>query len=197
MIAAEPRCRGMAAHPTLPGNPPKIERTGIDPFRQNLTDLKDAAEVALPKLLALVNDALLAADKSTMVQLGVCLLGEGYLLAGRLEEAHARAEEALSFAQTRRERAYEATTLRLLGEIDARRDPPLIESAEEHYHRALALASELEMRPLVAHCHLGLSKLYRRINKRDQGQGHLATAKAMYRELGMTYWPERASAEFE
>jgi class 3 adenylate cyclase/tetratricopeptide (TPR) repeat protein len=129
--------------------------------------------------------------------LWVSLLGEGYLLAGRFEEAHARAEEALSFAQTHRERAYEATALRLLGEIDARRDPPLSESAEEHYHRALALASELEMRPLVAHCHLGLGKLYRRTNKRDEVQEHLATATAMYRELGMTYWLERASAEFE
>ena len=31
-----------------------------------------------------------------------------------------------------------------------------------HYGRALARADELGMRPLVAHCHLGLGKLYRR-----------------------------------
>jgi class 3 adenylate cyclase/tetratricopeptide (TPR) repeat protein len=127
--------------------------------------------------------------------LWVSLLGEGYLLAGRLEEAHARAEDALSFAQTHRERAYEATALRLLGEIHARRDPPLRELAKEHYHRALALASKLDMRPLVAHCHFGLGTLHRRTEKRDDAHEHLATATTMYREMGMTYWLEKAEAE--
>ena len=51
------------------------------------------------------------------------------------------------------------------------------------------------MRPLVAHCHLGLGNLYRRTDKREQARGHLATATAMYREMGMTYWLEKAEAE--
>jgi len=49
----------------------------------------------------------------------------------------------------------------------------------------------LGMRPLVAHCHLGLCKLYRRTDKREQAQEHL-TVTTMYREMGMTYWPEKA-----
>ena len=51
------------------------------------------------------------------------------------------------------------------------------------------------MRPLVAHCHLGLGRLYRRTAKREQAQEHLATATTMYREMGMTYWLEKAEAE--
>jgi hypothetical protein len=51
------------------------------------------------------------------------------------------------------------------------------------------------MRPLVAHCHLGLGKLYRRTNKREQAREHLTTATTMYREMGMTYWLEKAEAE--
>jgi hypothetical protein len=51
------------------------------------------------------------------------------------------------------------------------------------------------MRPLVAHCHLGLGKLYYRTDKRDQAQGHLATAVTMYREMGMRFWLEKAEAE--
>jgi hypothetical protein len=51
------------------------------------------------------------------------------------------------------------------------------------------------MRPLVAHCHLGLGKLYRRTDKREQAQVHLTTAATMYREMGMTYWLEKAEAE--
>ena len=51
------------------------------------------------------------------------------------------------------------------------------------------------MRPLVAHCHLGLGKLYQRTGKRDPAQEHLTTATTMYRETGMTYWLEKADAE--
>jgi hypothetical protein len=52
-------------------------------------------------------------------------------------------------------------------------------------------ASELEMRPLVAHCHLGLGRLYRRTGEREQAQEHLTTATAIYGEMGMTYWLEK------
>ena len=48
-------------------------------------------------------------------------------------------------------------------------------------------------RPLVAHCHLGLGKLYRRTGKREQAQEHLTTATTMYREMGMMYWLEQAA----
>ena len=51
------------------------------------------------------------------------------------------------------------------------------------------------MRPLIAHCHLGLGKLYRRRDKREQAQEHLAAAPAMYRDMGMTYWLEKAEAK--
>jgi hypothetical protein len=70
-----------------------------------------------------------------------------------------------------------------------------MEEADAAYHQAMALAEELGMRPLIAHCHLGLGKLYRRTGKRDQAQEHLTTATTMYREMGMTYWLEKAEAE--
>jgi Tetratricopeptide repeat len=70
-----------------------------------------------------------------------------------------------------------------------------VTTAETHYSAALSLASELEMQPLVAHCHLGLGKLYLRTGKREQAREHLATATPMYREMGMTYWLEQAEAE--
>ena len=69
------------------------------------------------------------------------------------------------------------------------------DDAERSYREALKLAVELGMRPLVAHCHLGLGKLYRRAGNREQAQAHLATATTMYREMGMTYWLEKAEAE--
>jgi hypothetical protein len=61
----------------------------------------------------------------------------------------------------------------------------------------LTLAHELGMRPLVAHCHLDLGKLYHRTDKREQAQQHLTTATTMYREMGTTYWLEKAEAEIQ
>jgi hypothetical protein len=58
-----------------------------------------------------------------------------------------------------------------------------------------ALISVGHMRPLVAYCHLGLDKLYRRTGKREQAQEHLTTAIMMYREMGMRFWLEQAEKE--
>jgi uncharacterized protein HemY len=63
------------------------------------------------------------------------------------------------------------------------------------YQQALTLTEPRGMRPLVAHCHLGLGKLYRRTGKREQAQEHLTTATTMYRDIGMTYWLEKAAAK--
>jgi hypothetical protein len=57
------------------------------------------------------------------------------------------------------------------------------------------LATQLGMRPLIAHCQLGLGKLYRRTDKREQARETLTIATTMYREMGMTYWLEQAEAE--
>ena len=70
-----------------------------------------------------------------------------------------------------------------------------VDTAEAHYRQALALADELGMRPLVAHCHLGLGKLYRRTGQREQAREQLATATTMYRGMEMAHWLEQAEAE--
>jgi hypothetical protein len=54
------------------------------------------------------------------------------------------------------------------------------------------LADELGMRPLVAHCRLGLGKLYRRTRKRELAHEHLATAVTMYREMDMRFYLTQA-----
>jgi tetratricopeptide (TPR) repeat protein len=121
-------------------------------------------------------------------------LGEAYLLAGRLDEAYTQARRALEFSRTHQERGHEAYALRLLGEIAAQRDSLEVEPAEEYYRQALALADELGMRPLVAHCHLGLGTLYARIDRREQARAELSTAIALYRAMDMTFWLPQAEA---
>jgi hypothetical protein len=51
------------------------------------------------------------------------------------------------------------------------------------------------MRPLVAHCRLSLGALYRRTGDQAKAEEHLTTATTMYREMGMTFWLEKAEAE--
>jgi tetratricopeptide (TPR) repeat protein len=118
---------------------------------------------------------------------------EGRAVRSDRKDALAFAGRALTFARERGQRPYEAWALRLLGDFTVRRDPP--EHADGHYRDALALAEELEIRPLVAHCHLGLGKLYSRTDKREQAREHLATATTMYIEMDMRFWLEQADAE--
>jgi tetratricopeptide (TPR) repeat protein len=122
-------------------------------------------------------------------------LGEAYLLADRVEEARNCADRALLLARQRGERGYEAWALRLLGEIAAHREHPDLAAAEAHYGDALALASELGMRPLVANCHLGLGKLCQRGAKQEQVREHLSAATTMFREMGMMISREQTGAE--
>jgi tetratricopeptide (TPR) repeat protein len=121
-------------------------------------------------------------------------LGEAQLLAGHLEEAHALAEGALVLTHTHQERGNQAYTLRLLGDIAARREPPEIEQAEAHYQHALALANELGMRPLLAHCHFGLGTLYAKSSQPEQARPELSAAMALYRAMEMTFWLPQAEA---
>jgi tetratricopeptide (TPR) repeat protein len=114
----------------------------------------------------------------------VAWLGETYFLAGRLDEAAEVAEQALHLSRENHERGSEAWVLRLLGEIAAAHDPSF-DRAEDHYGHALALADQLAMRLLAAHCNLGLGNLHRGAGKREQAREHLAAAATAYREMGM------------
>ena len=126
--------------------------------------------------------------------LRVGYVSEAYLLAGRMQEAVQLAGRALDLARAHKERGHEAWALRLLGEIAAHQAPPEIEPAAHHYRQALALAEELGMRPLVAHCHLGLGTLYAKTGQREQARAELSTAIEMYRAMEMTFWLPQAEA---
>jgi tetratricopeptide (TPR) repeat protein len=127
--------------------------------------------------------------------LSVVRLGEAYLLAGRIEDARASVDHGLRLARERGERGHEAWALRLLGEIASHQDHPDVATAEAHYGAAMALATDLAMRPLVAHCHLGLGKLYRRAGDGGRAREHLTTTTTMYHEMGITLWLEQVEAQ--
>jgi tetratricopeptide (TPR) repeat protein len=124
----------------------------------------------------------------------VACLSEAYVLAGRLEEAHQRAAQAVELARQYQQRGNQAWALWLLGESAARQASPEAEPATGHYRQALALAEELAMRPLQAHCHRGLGMLYAATGQVEQAHIALSTAIEMYRAMEMTFWLPEAEA---
>ena len=120
--------------------------------------------------------------------------GEAYLLAGEVEEADRLAQQALAHSRHRKMRGNEARALWLLGEIAMRRDPPDVAQAKAHYQQALALAEELGMRPLQAHCHHGLGRLYHQTGRAELARVALSAAIGLYRAMDMTLWLPQAEA---
>jgi tetratricopeptide (TPR) repeat protein len=119
-------------------------------------------------------------------------LGRACLRLNRLDQARRLADHAVESSPSHR--GFAAHALHLLGDIATHPDRFDAESGEAHYRQALALAEPRGMRPLVAHCHLGLGKLYRRTGKREEAREHLTLATTMYRDMDMRFWLELAEA---
>ena len=124
--------------------------------------------------------------------LACCALGQAALLLVRLDDARRLGNRVVEFYMS--QPGAVAHALHLLGNLASHPDRFDAESAEAKYREALALAEPRGMRPLVAHCHLGLGKLYRRSAKCEQAQEHLTTATTMYREMDMPFYLEQAEA---
>ena len=119
------------------------------------------------------------------------------LVSGGIDDARGLAAAAHARSRENGLRGLEASSLFVLGEVAACLKVPDGPSAASRYKQALTVATELGMRPLVAHCHLGLGKLYRRTGKHEQAREHLTTATTMYREMDMRFWLEQAEAEMK
>ena len=151
--------------------------------------------------VALLDEAVEAFTR--MEILGLCslsttFLAEAYLVLGRVAEAREQTEQALAFARARQERAWEAWALKLLGTIYAHDSFEVgsgsTKQAEETYRLALALATDCGMNPLVAHCHLGLGRLFAETGRREEGRDHVLTATGHYRSMGMRFWLAQAES---
>ena len=121
-------------------------------------------------------------------------LSEVCRLAGHGDEAGQHGHQALDLARQQKERGYEALALHQLGAVHTHADPPDVVQAEAHYQQALALAEELGMRPLQAHCHHGLGRLYHQTGRAQQARAALATAINLYQAMDMTFWLPQVQA---
>jgi tetratricopeptide (TPR) repeat protein len=119
--------------------------------------------------------------------------GRACLLLGRIEEARRIADRAVE--SSRCQPGFAAYARCLLGDLATQPDRFDAQSGAANYQEALAIARLHGMRPLIAHCHHGLSKLSGPAGKTPGGCDHLATATRMYREMDMRFWLGQVQAD--
>lgn len=120
----------------------------------------------------------------------VAMLGEARLLTGDVDGAGRRADEAVALARKYGQRGWEAWALRLQGAHALALGAPDV--ADARFAAAIALAGERGMRPLLAHCRLGLGHVRALARGRARARAEITAALAEYRAMAMPYWIARA-----
>jgi tetratricopeptide (TPR) repeat protein len=124
-------------------------------------------------------------------------LANTYLLAGRHDDALATAQDTLKLARRYRERGPEAWALYLIAVSMAQAQPGERSEIRDNYLAAQDLAEELGMRPLVAHCHIGLGKLDTVFGDKETARNELQSALSMYRDMDMQFYLKQAETELK
>jgi class 3 adenylate cyclase/tetratricopeptide (TPR) repeat protein len=187
-LAAEALERGYAICQTY-GMPTHIPRITAELGFARALDGRAADSIPMIRRAAEDAASRKQAASYSIVQL---LLGEVLFLAGRSLDARDAATRALELFLRQRERAHEASALRLLGVIAAHK---LGAEAETHLAAARALAGELGMRPLGARCDLSLARLFHTQGRRDDAVTAYRAASVAFGELGMQGDLSRADEE--
>ena len=120
-------------------------------------------------------------------------LARAALALGWWDEARRLGERAVEASP--QQPAYAAHAWHLLGDVVTQADRFDVERGLACYREALDRAEPRHMRPLVAHCHLGLARLHGRAGKPDHAGEHLARAARMYGEMGLSYWLAQVEIE--
>ncbi len=120
--------------------------------------------------------------------LRMALLSEAYMLAGRAVEAEALARRGLEMSVQTKDKGSQASLLRVLGHIIASRDSLDAEEAAVTFNQALILAQELGMRPMQAHCHLGIGQVHLKAKNLVEARSEILEAANLYRRMSMPFW---------
>lgn len=115
-------------------------------------------------------------------------LGEVLFKTSGYDDAQTIIDKALNLARERGEKGFEAMALHLMAEVCAHKSSASRENAEQLYTESIELARKLNMRPLVARCHLGLGYLLREFKKADQAHENYLIALSDFRDMQMHHF---------
>ncbi len=151
----------------------------------------------VPEAVALLEEA--TAQSGTLRLMpthawNVTMLAESYLRAGRLDDATREIERGLGMARANKQRWLEAEAFRIQSEVRAQTVPADLAGALADGERAVSIAGEMGLRPLLGRCHLALARLGRRAGDAGAWE-HLERATALFGEMEMRFWSEQAVAE--
>lgn len=121
-------------------------------------------------------------------------LAEAYLLNGQLQKAVEKAEEALRISMETGALGCKAWIPYVMAKIQLKLGTEKLNSAVDLYQQAIDQAGELKMRPLLAHCHLGLGQLYIENRRIQEAQQEVKTAIDLYNSMNMSFWLPKAEA---
>jgi DNA-binding SARP family transcriptional activator/tetratricopeptide (TPR) repeat protein len=173
-------------------------RTGRHPLADLTAATLALAHAATGQLASAISLAAAGVSATGSKQLGFVRLlqiqGSVLLAAQRFDEATSVAIVALETARGRGERAHEAWALGLLGAIARRRQPGSVEPAVGHFDGALALADQLDLRPLRARCRLERAEALYHAGRHDEIGQSLGLAIEDFHAMEMTAWLHRAKA---
>jgi tetratricopeptide (TPR) repeat protein len=108
-------------------------------------------------------------------------VGRACLLLGRLDEAQRFADRSIESSLYQPGLAAYAKCL--LGDLASHPNHFDAEGAVAHYREALTLTEARGMRPLVAQCHCGIGRVYRRSGEAAEAQRHFTVATGIFREM--------------
>lgn len=121
-------------------------------------------------------------------------LAEAYRLNGQIERAIERAEEAVAIFRRTGERGLGAWALHVMGKIQASQGTGQMEQGIDSYRQAIDQATELGMRPLLAHCHFNLGQFYLGNRRIEEARTEIEAAVDLYRPMNMSFWLPPAEA---
>jgi tetratricopeptide (TPR) repeat protein len=168
------------------------------PIPASLLGLTQALSGKLEEALPLLRDGVHLSEVlgvNAYLPLWTLNLAEGLMTAGQTSEARETARHALDLAVSHKERGHQAWAWRLLGDLDARGDAGNLGEAEEHYRRALGIAEELRMQPVIAHAKMGLGRVMRLRGDRERAEEYLVAAFLLFRGMDVPFWVRRCGED--
>ena len=128
-----------------------------------------------------------ASEPRTTSSFGTIALAEAYFHAGDHARGLATANEGVRAAVAREERGAEAYA-RWIGAMLEAAIPEGRGAAEAALASAAAIAQELHLKPLLAHCDLGLAAIHRRQGRTDEARELEARGRQLLASLGAHPW---------
>jgi ATP/maltotriose-dependent transcriptional regulator MalT len=121
-------------------------------------------------------------------------LAEACRLKGETKKALQTAEEALSIFRQNGERGFAAWALYYLAKVQSDGGPEQVQQSSQSYRQAKEQAEELRMKPLLAHCQMGLGEAHVKKGLSEEARSEIVAAIELYRSMDMAFWLPKAES---